>query len=170
MTTKKQEKAAKENIKKAQDKWQSMSQRQRSLSQPEGRERAEPGTEGGGEYYRVIVRDKTQFTSFRYHDVGEENGDLQRLAGRRSSGSWDTHAWLINKDSAHISNGTLVGDTQDVKDLLDTLGSRPKHLKGDLFKAKPRPNVPEKDKPTEAQQQARKENIKKAQQAREEDQ
>ncbi len=170
MATKKQKEAAKENIKKAQDKWQSMSSRQRSLAQPEGRERAEPGSEGEGEWYRIIVRDKNQFTSFRYHDVGEEDGDLQRLAGHRPSGSWDTHAWLINKDSAHISDDTLVGDTQDVKDLLDKLGSKPEHLEGDLFKAKPRPNVPEKDKPTEAQQKAREENIKKAQQARHKDQ
>lgn len=170
MATKKQEETAKENIKKAQDKWQSMSPRQRALAQPEGRKRAKPGTKGEGKWYRVIVRDKNQFTSFRYHDVGEKNGDLQRLAGRRSSGSWATHAWLINKDSAHISDEILIGDTEDVKDLLDTLGSKPKQIKGDLFKAKPRPNVPEKDKPTEAQQRAREKNIKKAQQAREKDQ
>ena len=35
----------------------------------------------------------------------------------------------------------------------------------DMFEAKPRPKVPEKDKPTKAQQQARRENIKKAQRA-----
>lgn len=169
MATKKQKEAARKNIKKAQDKWQSMSKRQRSLAQPEGRERSEPGTKGEGEYYRVIVRDKDQFTSFRYHDVGEDNGNLQRLAGRRSSGSWATHAWLIDKGSAHVNNETLVGDNKDVKELLDKLGSKPKLFKGDLFKAKPRPNVPEKDKPTEAQKQARRENIKKAQQARRQD-
>ena len=170
MATKKQEEAAKENIKKAQNEWQSMSQRQRALAQPEGRGRSKPGTKGESEWYRVVVRNKNQFTSFRYHDVGEENGDLQRLAGRRSSSSWATHAWLINKDSAHISDEILIGDTEDVKDLLGTLASKPKQIEGDLFKAKPRPNVPEKDKPTEAQQRAREENIKKAQKAREQDQ
>jgi len=36
---------------------------------------------------------------------------------------------------------------------------------GDRFKAKPRSNVPERAKPTLAQQQARRENIKKAQAA-----
>ena len=43
------------------------------------------------------------------------------------------------------------------------------HVKADMFEAKPRPNVPEKDKPTEAQKKARKENIKKAQKARHSD-
>lgn len=166
MTTKKQTKAAKKNIKKAQDKWKSMSKRQHSLAQPEGRDRNKPGTKGEGKYFRVVVRDKNQFTTFRNHDVGEKGGDLQRLSGKRSSGSWDTQTWLINKDSAHLDNETLVPDTQDVKDLLDSLGSRPKHIKGDVFRAKPRQNVPEKDKPTKAQKRARQENIERAQQAR----
>jgi len=39
------------------------------------------------------------------------------------------------------------------------------HSSADMFEAKPRPKVPEKDKPTKAQQQARRENIKKAQRA-----
>jgi hypothetical protein len=170
MESKKQKKAAKKNIKKAQKKWQSMSSRQRSLAQPEGKDRARPGARGGGDYYRVVVRDKNQFTSFRYHDVGEDNGDLQRLAGRRSSGSWATQAWLISKKSAHMDGETLVGENEDVKDLLDELGSKPKHVKGDIFEAKPRKNIPEKDKPTKAQQRARQENIKKAQQARRDEQ
>ena len=46
------------------------------------------------------------------------------------------------------------------------LGSEPKHVKGDVFKAKDRPNVPEREKPTTAQQKARSTNIKKAQAAR----
>jgi hypothetical protein len=39
-------------------------------------------------------------------------------------------------------------------------------VKGDIFEARPRPNVPEAAKPTPAQQKARRENIKKAQAAR----
>jgi len=46
------------------------------------------------------------------------------------------------------------------------LGSKPKHVKGDIFEAKDKPNVPEKKKPTEAQKKAWAENIKKAQAAR----
>ena len=166
MTTKKQTKAAKKNIKKAQEKWKSMSKRQHSLSQPEGKRRSKPGTKGEGKYFRVVVRDKNDFTTFRNHDVGKKGGDLQRLSGKRSSGSWDTQTWLINKNSAHVESETLIAETEDVKNLLKTLGSKPKHIKGDVFKAKPRHNVPEKDKPTVAQKRARAENIEKAQQAR----
>jgi len=36
------------------------------------------------------------------------------------------------------------------------------HIKGDIFKAQDRPNIPESKKPTEAQKRARMENIKKA--------
>lgn len=165
MATTKQREVAKTNIKKAQAKWRSMSSRQHSLSQPEGRGRAKPGTKGKGDYYRVVVRDKTEFTTFRNQDVGKAGG-LQRLAGKRSSGSWDTQAWLISKDDAHIEGDTLVADSQDAKDLLDKLGSTPKHEKGDIFSAKDRPNVPEEEKPTTAQQRAQKQNIKKAQAAR----
>jgi len=102
---------------------------------------------------------------FRYQDVGEK-GHILRLAGKRSSGSWDTQAWLISKDDAHIESDTIVSDTDDVRKLIDTLGSKPTHVEGDVFNAKDRPNVPESKKPTEAQQKARLENIKKAQQAR----
>jgi hypothetical protein len=165
MATTKQREAAKRNIKKAQTKWKSMSSRQHSLSQPEGRGRARPGTKGGGDYFRIVVRPKEQFTSFRNQDVGEPGG-LQRLAGRRSSGSWSTQAWLISKDDAHVQGDKLIADSKDAKDLLKRLGSEPVHQKGDVFSAKDRPNVPEKDKPTPAQKRARSENIKKAQAAR----
>jgi hypothetical protein len=40
------------------------------------------------------------------------------------------------------------------------------HVVGDRFKAKDRPNVPERAKPTPAQKRARSRNIKKAQAAR----
>jgi hypothetical protein len=161
----KQREAARQNIKKAQAKWKSMSSRQHSLAKPEGRERAKPGTKGGGDYFRVVVRPKEQFVTFRNQDVGEPGG-LQRIAGKHSSGSWDTQAWLISKDFAHIEGNTLVPDHQDAKELLEELGSQPRHEKGDVFSAKDRPNVPEKAKPTAAQKQAQIENIKKAQAAR----
>lgn len=165
MTTDKQKEAAKENIKKAQRRWQEMTPRERALAQPEGRKRAKPGTKGEGDYFRIVVRSKEEFTTFRYHDVGEK-GHILRLAGKRSSGSWDTQAWLISKDDAHIEGDTLVADNDDARKVIEALGSKPKHVKGDVFEAKDRPNVPESKKPTEAQQRARLENIKKAQQAR----
>jgi len=165
MATTKQKKASKENIKKAQKKWKSMSHRQRAIAQPDGRKRAKPGSKGKGDYYRIVVRDKNQFSSFKTHDVGDKGG-IQRIAGHRPSGSWDTQAWLISKKMAKKVGSTLETTNKEVKGVLKELGSKPKHLKGDIFEAKPRPNVPEKDKPTKAQQKAREENIKKAQKAR----
>lgn len=135
------------------------------MAQPKGRSRSKPGTTGEGHYFRVVVRPKEQFVTFRNHDIGDP-GHVQRLAGKRSSGSWDTQAWLISKDDAHIENERLVPDTDDARGILEKLGSEPKHVKADIFEAKDRPNVPEKAKPTAAQKRARSENIKKAQQAR----
>lgn len=165
MTTDEQKEAAKENIRKAQLRWQEMTPRERALAQPGGRRRAKPGTTGKGDYFRIVVRPKEAFTTFRYNDVGEK-GHILRLAGKRSSGSWDTEAWLISKADAHLEGDTLVADSDDARKVIDALGSKPRHVKGDVFEAKDRPNVPESKKPTEAQQRARLSNIAKAQQAR----
>lgn len=135
MTTTKQKEAAKENIKKAQQKWQAMTPGERPSAQPEGRKRSKPGTKGEGDYFRIVVRPKEEFATFRYHDVGEK-GHILRLAGKRKSGSWDTQVWLISKEDAHIEGGTLVSDTEDAKKLIEGLGTKPKHVKGDIFEAK----------------------------------
>lgn len=165
MTTEKQRTAAKTNIRKAQAAWQAMSPRQHAIAQPEGRARKKPGTSGEGNYYHVGVRPKRDFVTFRTQDVGEA-GHIQRVAGKRSSGSWDTVKWLISKEDAHIEHEELVPDSDEARKILAELGSQPVHLKGDVFEAKPKPNVAEKDKPTPAQKRARSENIKKAQAAR----
>jgi hypothetical protein len=165
MATAKQREAAKENIKKAQKKWQEMTSREHSLAQPEGRKRAKPGTKGGGDFFRIVVRPKEEFTTFRYDDVGGP-GHIMRLAGKRQSGSWDTQAWLISKQDAHLEKGMLIADTDDARELLAALGFKPVHVKADVFESKDRPNVPEEDKPTPAQKKAQMENIEKAQQAR----
>lgn len=165
MASRKQMIAAQKNIQKAQKKWQSLSKTAHSRAQPEGRGRARPGTTGEGDYYRIEVRPKSEFTTFRNQDVGDP-GHIQRLAGKRGSGSWSTQAWLVSKKDAHIEGQSLIADTQDAKDLLATLSSTPEHVKGDVFKAHDRKNVPESSKPTAAQKKAREENIKKAQEAR----
>jgi len=165
MATQKQRDAARRNIKKAQAAWQGMTLTQHARAQPQGRGRKKPGTTGEGEYYRIEVRPKSQFVTFRTQDVGEP-GHIQRLAGKRESGSWDTHAWLVSKQDAHMKGEKLVPDTADAQELFEQLGAEPVHVKGDIFKAKDRPNVPEREKPTEAQQRARTANIKKAQAAR----
>jgi hypothetical protein len=126
--------------------------------------RKSPGTGGTGEYYHVEVRQGGDFTTFRTQDVGDP-GHLQRVAGKRESGRWTTVKWLIDKDDAHVEGDSLIGDTQEAKDLIKKLGSKPVHKKGDVFEAKPRRNVPERSKPTAAQKRARSQNIKKAQAA-----
>lgn len=123
--------------------------------------RKAPGTGGEGSYYRIVVRPKTEFTVFRYHDVGGK-GHVQRLAGKRESGSWDTQAWLISKNDAHVDNEKLIPDTEDAKRVIATLHSEPKLIKTDVFQAKDRYNIPERLKPTPAQIRARSGNLRKA--------
>ncbi len=149
MATTRQRRATKNTIKKA---------------RPEGRGRKSPGARGG-KYYRVEVRPKSEFVSFRTQDVGRK-GHIQRVAGKRASGSWATVTWLIGKEDAHIQNGRLVADSEDVRKLIAQLGSKPVHQQGDRFKAKDRRNIPERSKPTAAQRRARSGNIKKAQAVR----
>jgi hypothetical protein len=165
MATEKQREAARRNVRKAQAAWQSMSRTERARAQPEGRQRQKPGTTGEGEFYRITVRPKEEFVTFRTQDVGGP-GHIERVAGKRSGGSWDTQAWLIGKSDAHVEGGELVPDTAEAQKVLAELGSRPSHVEGDVFEARPRPNAPEQEKPTPAQQRARLTNIKKAQAAR----
>lgn len=165
MATTKQKSAAKKNIKKAQSAWRGMTKRQRALAQPQGRGRKRPGTGGHGNFYRIEIRPKADFTLFRLQDVGERGG-LERLAGRRKSGSWDTVAWLVGKDKAHVAkNGQLIIDDKKAASVLKQLKGPLMHVKADIFTAHPK-NVPEKDKPTPAMKRAQKMNITKARAAR----
>lgn len=164
MGTPGQRKAASRNIVKAQARWREMSPRERAQAQPEGRARQRPGA-GGGRYFRVEVRPKSDFIAFRTQDVGRK-GHIQRVAGKRASGSWGTVTWLISKQDAHLEHGRLVGDSAAAKKLIDQFASSPIHVQGDRFRAADRPNVPERSKPTVAQQRARKANIRKALAAR----
>lgn len=136
-----------------------------SRKNPSGAKRKSPGTGGKGSYYHVEVRPNDDFVTFRTQDVGDP-GHIQRVAGQRENGRWSTVKWLIGKEDAHVDNDKLVGDTQEAKDLLKKLRSKPVHKTGDLFESKPRRNVPERSKPTAAQKKARSQNIKKAQTAK----
>ncbi|HSL47347.1 MAG TPA: hypothetical protein VK897_28160 [Anaerolineales bacterium] len=127
--------------------------------------RAKPGSGGTGNYYHIELRDGSDFETFRTQDVGDP-GHLQRVGGKRAGGGWSTVKWLVSKEDAHVEDGKLVGDTQEARDLIRRLRSRPVQIRGDRFQAKPRRNVPERSKPTTAQTRARKQNIKKAQKAR----
>ncbi len=125
--------------------------------------RAKPGARGGGRFFHVEVRPAREFVSFRVQPLGHA---IERVAGQRSSGAWDTQKWLISKQTAHVENGVLVSDVADVRKLLTSLGSAPRQVAGDRFKAKPRRKVPDREKPTPAMRRAQLRNIRKAQAAR----
>jgi len=166
MATKKQSEAARKNIKKAQAKWKGMTKRQHSLAQQEGHRRKKPGTTGRGKFYRIEVRPKGEFQTFRIQDVGKKGG-LERLAGKRSSGSWDTVSWLISKKDARVdAHGHLIIHDTKAKTALKQIRGRIVHFKGDIFRAHPRRNIPESEKPTPAMRRAEMKNIKKAQAVR----
>lgn len=165
MSSKKQSAAAKKNIRKAQAVWKGMTKRQRTLAQPQGRGRKKPGTTGKGKFYRIEVRPKSEFVTFRVQDVGGKGG-LERLAGKRTSGSWDTVSWLVSKDDAHVKDGHLIITDAKARSVLKSVRGHIYHVKGDVFRAHPRKNVPESAKPTLAMRRAQKANIKKAQAAR----
>ena len=115
--------------------------------------RKAPGSSGQGEYYHVEVRPGDDFVTFRTQDVGDP-GHIQRVAGKRATGSWATVKWLIGKEDAHVSGDSLVADTKDAREVLKKMGSRTFHKKGDLFEAKPRRNSTESSKRTAAQKKA----------------
>ena len=162
MATEKQRAAARRNIKKAQQAWQAMSHAQHDRAQSQGRKRMKPGTKGAGGFYRIQVRPRDGFVTFRTQDVGSR-GHLERVAGKRQSESWETQAWLIGKQDAHVEGDKLIPDTADARNLLSKLGTEPIHLKGDIFEARDRPDIPESQRPTGAQQRRRMENIKETQ-------
>ena len=124
----------------------------------------EPGSRGGGRFFHIEVRPSAQFVGFRVQDVGLPGG-VERVAGRRASGSWDTAKWLVEKTHAHVENGRLVPDSVEAETLFASLGSTPVHFEGDLFHAEPRRDIPESEKPTPAMRRAQLANIRKAQAA-----
>ncbi|HZP70711.1 MAG TPA: hypothetical protein VFB29_12275 [Pseudolabrys sp.] len=126
--------------------------------------RSKPGTRSTGRFFHIEVRPAREFARFRVQDVGKRGG-VQRLAGQRANGTWDTQKWLIEKTDAHIENDQLVPDSAEARKVLAGLGSPPVRVTGDRFKAKPRRNIPEAEKPTPAMRRAQMKNIRKAQAA-----
>jgi hypothetical protein len=131
---------------------------------PSTRKRAKPGSRGGGRFFHIELRPSAQFVAFRVQDVGTPGG-VERVAGQRATGSWDTAKWLVEKTDAHVENGRLVPDSAEAKKLFASLGSVPVHVAGDRFRAKPRRDIPEDEKPTPAMRRAQLSNIEKAQAA-----
>jgi hypothetical protein len=130
----------------------------------QSRRRAKPGSRSAGRYFHIAVRPAREFVRFRVQDVGRRGG-VQRLAGQRANGSWDTQKWLIEKTDAHIENDRLVADTGEARKVLASLGASAVRVAGDRFKAKPRRDIPEAEKPTPAMRRAQLKNIRKAQAA-----
>jgi hypothetical protein len=97
--------------------------------------RKKPGSTGKGDYYHIEVLPKTGFVTFRTQDVGDP-GHIQRVAGKRASGSWATVKWLVGKKDAHMRGEHLIPDSKDAKELIKELGVKPIHVSGDRFKAK----------------------------------
>ena len=126
--------------------------------------RGKPGSHSTGRYFHIAVRPAREFMRFRTQDVGRRGG-VQRLAGQRANGTWETQKWLIEKSDAHIESGRLVADSAAARKVLTSLGSNAIHVSGGRFKAKPRRNIPEVEKPTPAMRRARMKNIRKAQAA-----
>ena len=141
-----------------------MSTGEQPRTQPEGRSRAKPGEAGTGDFYCIVVKPDEEFEDFRKHDVGDRKG-IERVAGQRANGSWDTQAWLISKRFAHVENSRLVGDAAEARSIIAEAGPVT-HKDGDIFEGKPRRDVPEYEKPTPSQRRAQTKNIKKAQEAR----
>jgi len=126
--------------------------------------RAKPGASGGGKFFHIQVRPRSEFVTLRNQDVGGRGG-IERVAGQRANGSWDTQKWLIGKSEAHIAGRKLVPDSPAAEKVLTQLGSTPRHLGGDRFSARPRRKIPAAEKPTPAMRRAQAANIKKAQAA-----
>ncbi len=128
------------------------------------RKRAKPGSRGGGRFLHIEVRPSDLFVGFRVQDVGAPGG-VERVAGRRASGSWDTAKWLVEKTHAHVEDRRLVPDSAEAEKLFASLGSVPVLIEGDRFHAEPRRDIPEIEKPTPAMRRAQLANIRKAQAA-----
>jgi hypothetical protein len=140
------------------------SRKRRSTSRRAKTRRVKPGARGRGGFFHIQVRPRTEFVFFRNQDVGSHGG-IERVAGRRANGSWDTQKWLVGKTEAHRGGKRLTPDTAAARKLLSQLGSVPRHLGGDRFIAKPRRKIPASEKPTPAMRRAQAANIKKAQAA-----
>jgi hypothetical protein len=96
---------------------------------------------GSRKFYRIVVRPKRQFDLFRTHDVGKRGG-LERITGRRPNGNWDTQAWLISKEDAHMNDEKkLIMVEASARLVHKSLSGSIKHIKGDTFKARPRRSV-----------------------------
>jgi hypothetical protein len=133
----------------------------KSATKPQGTKRRQPGAD----FYRVEVRPRKGFVTFRTQDVGGK-GRIERVAGQRQSGSWGTVAWLISKQDAHVSGRTLVADSRDAKQVFRRLGGKPVHRSGNRFVTPNRPELTGVTKPSMSQRIARSRRVQRSQRTR----
>jgi len=86
-------------------------------------------------FYEIQVRPKRGFVRFKTYSGSP--GHLERLVGKRSTGTWDTVAWLVAKEDAHITGGQLVIDEQKARSVLQKLVGPIVHQEGDTCIARP---------------------------------
>lgn len=91
-------------------------------------------------YFRIRVRPAENFVTFRMQQIGNP-GYIQRVAGQRKSGNWDTQTWLIPKKDARVEGNKLVIDSEIV---LGAIKGAITRVKGDMFRARPKPKSPER--------------------------
>ena len=113
--------------------------RQRAVAPAEGLKHPRPGTTGEGHYYQIEILSRRNFVEFRTEEIGRK-GHIQRVAGQRPNGSWETVRWLIAKSDADVEDGQLVPKTANARKVFKELGSAPVHVKGDRFKTTARRN------------------------------
>lgn len=90
---------------------------------------------GSGDFFYIEVKSPKEYKTFRTQEVDETVG-IERVAGQREDGYWETVKWLVSKQIAHVENGRLVADRPEAKELFDKLEAAPKHIEGSRFEAK----------------------------------
>lgn len=97
--------------------------------------RARPGAGGTGDFYHIELHPKTEYVTFRTQDVGERGG-LERLAGQKPDGSWETAAWLVAKSCAQVNaQGHLVITDEKAQSILNQITEPIVQVKGDIFRS-----------------------------------
>lgn len=133
MTSDRQHQAVNRNIKKIQTR--PIPAARRRIPAPAGgiKHKRAAVTTVDEHFYRIEIRPKRDFTAFQTEDIGK-HGHIQKVVGQRPSGSWATVEWLIGKRDAHIEEGELIPDSNGAMEVMNQLGPKLIHIKGDRFK------------------------------------
>lgn len=88
-----------------------------------------------GQYYFIELRPEELFNDFI---IQRKGGHMKRILGKTYSGNWETAAWLVKKDDAHITPGRyLVIDNPKAKELYTEIYGPIMQREGYRFKAIP---------------------------------